>query len=518
MAGALIAALAAIPALALIDRGVVYIDMASGISEARWEIADVVQQTQALHQVNPCALDQTTEALLSFSAAEGVASAKQDAMGVDFVNGRGTNCAGIDARGSTQEALTVTLGDTFTTGGVVGKNLRFIKLVLQLELKGTESVTEIAVNDAFSGAAEEIWEVRGGASISASEPGRDPADIASENRVIDCFAGGSDVAPDARDTCVVSIAAFGNSFTITTINGSTSLEGGRSVAGATEIHLTDASGLYDCGEVLTTTSLDEAGVQIAGASCRRLETNLTDCPADQCVAVPADLRFENAGFDLVLEFDEDDQCVAVQCQIAFAPYDLTTALPGNSRTESAIIVSRDGNDDIDDVYPLAGIETTYLQPPIVQFLSTDDEYYVQHCLEELVRHPTVDVTVLSAASATSPPFVAGQTISNGTETARVVSYRSVDGRNSLVYYVTSAGNFAAGDTLTGPTGSASVLTDWTPSTFIEELVGDTANLDGAGYALLDYSPGPDGKANDLGIQHACLRSIDYELPGFTDDG
>ncbi|MGE0624037.1 MAG: hypothetical protein AB7I04_06025 [Pseudomonadales bacterium] len=501
-------------ALALASQGVIYIDVAAGTSEARWEIDDVVQATQALQQVNPCSLV-TTPGLLSFSSNVGAPSAKQDAVGVDYLNGKGTACAGIDARGSTRESLTVTLGPTLRLPAAA-KNLRFIRLVLQLELKGTSSVTEIVVSDEFSDTPAKVWEVRGGAAIDASDPGRDPADAASSNPIIDCLGGGSDVAPDARDTCVVSISAFGNSFTLTTLEGSTSLEGGRSIAGPSEIHLTSASGLYDCGDTLTTTALSQGDVTVASASCRRLEENLVNCPTStQCVAVPADLRFENAGYDLVLEYEEGDQCVAVQCQVAFAPYDITSALPGGTRTTTAIEVDR-----INDTYPLTGIETTYLQPPVVQFLESDPEYYVQHCVEELVRHPVVEVDDVFLTAAPGAPFVAGDIVSNQLGvTAKVISYQDVNGLKSLVYYIEDpADSFAAGDEISGPSGSATIQTAPAPSSFIEKLVGDTLNNGGAGYELLDYSPAPGGKTNAQGIQHACLRSLDIELPGFTADG
>lgn len=508
------AALASHSALALIDQGVIYIDMASGTSQARWDIDGTTQGTQALQQVNPCSLV-TTPSLLTFSAEAGTPSAKQDAIGVNYVNGNGTNCAGIDARGNTREALTITLGPNLRQP-VATRNLRFTKLVLQLELKGTRSVTRIAVSDEFSGAPAEIWEVRGGAAVSASDPGRSPADAGSDNRVIDCLAGGTDVAPDARDTCLVSIIAFGNSFTITTFEGSTSLEGGRSLAGGSEIHLTSASGLYDCGDTLTTTSLAQGGVTVASAACRRLETNLINCPtSNQCVAVPADLRFENAGYDLVLEFDEGDQCVAVQCQVAFAPYDLTGVLPGGIRTPNAIEVDR-----INDTYPLAGIETTYLPPPVVQFLDGDPEYYMQHCVEELVRHPVVEVDDVFLSNDPGAPFVAGELVTNQLGvTAKVISYKDADGVKSLVYYIEDPlDSFSSGDVIMGPSGSATIQTAPSPSSFIDRLVGDTLNPAGAGYALLDYSPAPLGKTNVQGVQHACLRALTSELPGFTDEG
>jgi len=72
--------------------------------------------------------------------------------------------------------------------------------------------------------------------------------------------------------------------------------------------------------------------------------------------------------------------------------------------------------------------------------------------------------------------------------------------------------------ISGPSGSATIQTAPTPSSFIEQLVGGTENPDGAGYELEDYSPTPGGKSNEQGIQHACLRSLETELPGFTADG
>jgi len=507
-------------ALALTDQGVIYMQMTSGSSEtkseARWTIGGVIQSpVQQLTQANPCNLV-TTPDLLSFGAAAGSASAKQDAMGVDYINGSGVNCAGIDSKGNAHEALIVTLGPRLRKP-IAPTNMHFTKLVLQLELKGTSVVTEVIVKDEFApGAPTEIWEVRGGSAVSASDPGRAADDFGSTNHIIDCLAGGTDVAPDARDTCIVSIAAFGNSFTIRSVEGSTSLEGGRSLPGFSEIHLTDASGMYDCGDTLTTTSLSQGGVTVASAACRRLETNLINCPTStQCVAVPADLRFENAGYDLVLEFDEGDQCVAVQCQVAFAPYDITNALPGGTRTTDGIEVDR-----INDTYPLEGIETTYLQPPVVQFLDTDPEYYLQHCVDELVRHPVVEVDDVSLFDAPGAPFVADDMVTNQFGvTAKVISYQDVNGVKSLVYYIEDSSEaFAAGDLITGPSGSATIQTAPSPSSFIEKLMSDTENPDGAGYQLTDYSPAPGGKTNEQGIQHACLRSLSAELPGFTAEG
>jgi len=503
-------------ALALSDQGVIYIEMTSGsgssTSQARWEIGGVVQMPyQTLAQVNPCNLVTNTD-LLSFSAAAGTASAKQDAIGVDYINGAGVNCAGIDTKGNSHEALTITLGDRPAALG-----LRFTKLVLQLELKGTEVVTEIAVNDSISGVPTEYWEVRGGASIDPSDPGRDPSDFTNPNRIIDCLGGGSDVAPDARDTCIVVISTFGNSFTVKSMKGSTSLEGGRSLPGYTEIHLTDADGIYDCGDTITSTSLTEGGVEVARAECRRLETNLINCPSStQCIAVPADIYFEQGGTALNLEYDEGDQCVAVQCQIAFAPYELGAAITANSsplqtgRTTTALAATVDGSGNITDKYPKLGIETIYLQPPVVQFFPSDPKYYVQHCLEELKRHPVVEL------SGVTGEFVAGQIITNlnTAATAKVISYQVVDGVSSLVYYVADGSVFSVNDMIQGPSGDATIASDPAPSSFIEELVGTSLNPAGAGYALLDYS----AKINVQGVQHACLRALTSELTGFKADG
>ena len=480
-------------AIADLGKGVLVMEMEGSTSQVRWEGGPVMVPPQQLDQLNPCNLS-TVPTLLSIVALNGHdEGAKFDSVGVKGFNGNGTSCSSMDQKGSAPgEALELSLGsDPNLTG------LSIIRWLMELELKGDAVRLQI---DIFSGATPAArFEVRGGAAVGTPV---DPGVTA-----IDCFEN-SDVNPDSRDTCIVDINAFGDRAVLTSLEGSIALEGGKSTPipladdpdqnEFTQFFLTSAEGILDCGDVIATSG-PPGLLGSSTAQCVRLE-NLEDCPETACIAIP--FEFTVIGTETVnLTTDGGGQCPAYQCQIEWAPEPMP--LP---RTNPTVFTGP--NPDNFTEFPS-------LPLTIVQFLSTDDFFFLQPCLGAPIYNTQANVINITGT------FNVGDAISVlgggiGSPTATVLSYMVIDGQATLIYALDDPllGDFADLDTLVGPVGQGDVSGVPEDSDFLRLLHGGISIADGGavpGFLFPDLSP-PPGKTNAIGVQYACDLRRQISIP------
>jgi hypothetical protein len=217
--------------------------------------------------------DEKPPNLVKFTA--GVPTSNQpgifgDSIGV-FSGGSGTAARGVDCgRAGVNESLTLKLASA-----VSGRVAR--RAELDVEVKQNARIRAIA---RLGANISSTWELRSGGGIVPGEGSSTPGDP-----IFNCSAV-SDSGPDAgaADNCRWVIDGVWDSLELVTLAGEWSLEGGsdwggQANANRTDIYLTRASGILDCGASTITAGDGTVSASITGL-------RLPNATGTACVPIP----------------------------------------------------------------------------------------------------------------------------------------------------------------------------------------------------------------------------------------
>jgi hypothetical protein len=212
---------------------------------------------------------------------------------------QGTACGRVS--GAKSEALQFGLGPDIPSGANA-----FDTLELDVEVKGA---VVLQLDVTFDAGTVTHYLTAGGGVVPSGAPAGD---------IFPCSAA-SDSGPDAgpSDNCRWIVEELGRSFTIKPLVGEFSLEGGGDFADVllnrTAIFLTQADGIFDCGE--TETSADAT----MSCSITRLD------PGGTAACVPVPFVFRTGGGSCELTVDPDGQQIVANLFVSYRPEPSTTA-------------------------------------------------------------------------------------------------------------------------------------------------------------------------------------------------
>ncbi len=193
-----------------------------------------------------------------------------DSIGV-FSGGSGSNARGVDCgRAGVNESLTIKLASA-----VSGRVARRAELDVEVKQNARiRAIARLGTNIAST------WELRSGGGIVPGEGSGNPGDP-----IFNCSAL-SDSGPDAgaADNCRWVIDGIWDSLELVTLAGEWSLEGGsdwgaQASANRTDIFLTRASGILDCGASTITAGDGSVSAAITGI-------RLQNATGTACVPIP----------------------------------------------------------------------------------------------------------------------------------------------------------------------------------------------------------------------------------------